>query len=43
VTLANAAIRLLPGDVWVEDDAPGAAWFAVSDTAATMVQIQGLK
>lgn len=43
VTLANAAVRLLPGDVWIEEDAPGATWYAVSDTANSTVQIQGLK
>lgn len=43
VTLANAAIQLLPGDVWFEDDAAGAAWYVVSDTAATNVQMMGLK
>jgi hypothetical protein len=43
VTLANAAIQISPGDVWIEDDAPGAAWYAVSDTAGTVVQIQGIK
>lgn len=43
VTLANAAIQLLPGDVWFEEDAAGAAWYVVSDTAATNVQMMGLK
>lgn len=43
VTLANGAVHLLPGDVWMEDDAPGAAWYAISDTAAASVQIQGVK
>jgi hypothetical protein len=43
VTLANAAIQLLPGDVWLEDDAAGAAWYAISDTAGINVQVQGLK
>lgn len=43
VTMANAAIQLQPGDTWIEDDAPGADWYAVSDTAATNVQVQGLK
>lgn len=43
VTLANAAVRLQPGDVWVEDDAPGATWYAISDTDNATVQIQGLK
>lgn len=43
VTLANAAIQLAPGDVWNEVDAAGAAWYAISDTAATNVQVQGVK
>lgn len=43
ITLANAAIVLSPGDIWNETDAAGAAWFVVSDTAATPVQMQGLK
>jgi len=43
VTLANAAIHLLPGDIWMESDAAGAAWYAVSDTADTPVQIGGVK
>ena len=43
ITLASAAVVLLPGDVWNETDAAGAAWYVVSDTAATPVQMQGLK
>ncbi|WP_300758486.1 hypothetical protein [Janthinobacterium sp.] len=43
ITLANATIVLQPGDIWNETDAAGAAWFVVSDTAATPVQMQGLK
>lgn len=43
VTMANAAIILQPGDTWIEDDAAGAAWFAISDTAATDVRVSGLK
>lgn len=43
VTLANAAIMLEPGDMWNETDAPGAAWFAISDTAGASVQVQGVK
>lgn len=43
VTLANAAIKLQPGDMWEEDSAAGAHWYAISDTAATPVQVQGLK
>lgn len=43
VTLANAAIILEPGDVWAEDDAAGAGWYAVSDTAGADVRVMGLK
>lgn len=43
ITLASAAIVLEPGDIWNETDAAGAAWFVVSDTADTPVQMQGLK
>jgi hypothetical protein len=34
-SLANAVIVLNPGDVWTESEAPGAAWFAVSDVGTT--------
>jgi hypothetical protein len=43
VTLATAAVVLQPGDVWEEASAAGAHWYAVSDTAATPVVLQGLK
>lgn len=43
VTLAGAAILLGPGDVWIEEDAAAAAWFAISDTAAANVAMQGAK
>lgn len=43
VTMANAAIILEPGDMWAEDDAAGASWYATSDTAATDVRVMGLK
>lgn len=43
VNMDNAAVRLEPGDVWLEEDAPGATWYAVSDTDGAAVQIQGLK
>ncbi|MEG2029680.1 MAG: hypothetical protein RR376_03420 [Janthinobacterium sp.] len=43
VTMANAAIQLQPGEVWLEDDAAAAGWYAVSDTDGVNVQIQGLK
>jgi hypothetical protein len=43
VTMANAAVVLEPGDMWTEDAAPGAEWFAVSDTAGVNVTMQGVK
>lgn len=43
VTLANGPIVLLPGDMWMEEHAAGAAWHAISDTAATNVQVMGIK
>lgn len=43
VTTVNAAIVLAPGDLWIEEEAAGAAWYATSDTAGCNVQIQGLK
>lgn len=33
VTLASAPILLQPNDVWIEDRAAGAAWYAISDLA----------
>lgn len=43
VTLVNGAIQLQPGDTFIEEDAAGAAWYAISDTENTVVQVQGLK
>lgn len=43
VTAANAAIVLAPGALWIEEEAPGAAWFATSDTAGASVAIMGVK
>jgi hypothetical protein len=43
VTLANAAIILKPGEMWVEEDAAGAAWYACTDTAGTEARIMGVK
>lgn len=43
VSLANAVIQLKPGDIWIEDDAPGADWFAISDTANVSLQMMELK
>lgn len=43
VTIAGAAILLQPGDIWIESDAPGAAWYAVSNGPTISAKIQGLK
>lgn len=43
VTLANATIILSPGDTWIEDNAPGIAWYAISSIAATDLAVQGVK
>ncbi len=43
ITLATAAIVLAPGDIWNESEAAGASWYVISDTAATPVQLMGLK
>lgn len=34
-TYANAAVVLRPGDLWVEAEAPQAAWYAISDVGTT--------
>jgi hypothetical protein len=43
ITMGNAAIILEAGEVWVEEIAPGATWYGVSDTDATDVRVQGVK
>jgi hypothetical protein len=43
VTMAKAAIILEPGDVWSEDAAAGAAWYATSDTNGADVRVLGVK
>lgn len=40
VVFATAAIVLAPGDVWVEDDGAGAAWYAVTLSGAGSLAIQ---
>lgn len=40
VTTANGAVRLKPGDVWVEDDGAAAAWYGISGTAGQDVRVQ---
>lgn len=39
VTSANAVVVLEPGDVWIEDIASSAAWFARSDTSAQTLRV----
>lgn len=43
VTSATAAVVLGPGDLWNEEEAAGAAWYATSDTNGCTVAILGLK
>lgn len=43
VSLDNSPIRLLPGEVFIEEDAAGASWWVISDTPGAQVQVQGLK
>ena len=43
VTMANAAVQLTPGQTFFDDDAAGAHWYVISDTAATNVQVSGVK
>ncbi len=40
VTTVNGCIKLAPGDLWSEDDAPGAAWFGISGAAGQNVRVQ---
>jgi hypothetical protein len=43
VTAANAAIKLGPGESWVEDAAAGVTWYATSDTNGADVRVMGVK
>jgi hypothetical protein len=43
VTLGNAAIVLQPGDVWLEDDAAGAAWYGIASQAGATLCVMGMK
>jgi len=43
IDFANAAIKLQPGDTFYEDDAAGAAWYAVADSNGGTVTVMGLK
>lgn len=42
LAFADAAIVLAPGQLWVEADAPGAAWVALSDMAGGTLKVQEL-
>lgn len=39
VTVANAAIKLNPGDTYIEDNMAAAAWYAISSTAAQSLKV----
>lgn len=43
VAIGQAAIVLHPGDMWTEEEAAGAVWWAVADSAGATVNIQGVK
>jgi hypothetical protein len=43
VTMAKAAIIIGPGEMWIEDDAAGANWYAISDTAGADLRMLGVK
>lgn len=43
MTMAKAAIIIEPGEMWTEDDAAGAAWYAVADAAGADLRILGVK
>ncbi len=40
VTVANGALQINPGQAWIETEAPGGAWYGISDTAAQTVRVQ---
>jgi hypothetical protein len=43
VTMAKAAVIIGPGEMWIEDDAAGANWYAISDTAGADLRMFGVK
>ncbi|MFL6675882.1 MAG: hypothetical protein ACJ8LG_21645 [Massilia sp.] len=43
VTAANAALAIGPGQLFLEDEAAGAGWYATADVNGVTVAIQGLK
>lgn len=42
VTVAGGAIKIAPGQSWLENEAAPAAWFGISGTAAQSLKIQEL-
>ncbi|AMC34233.1 hypothetical protein [Janthinobacterium sp. B9-8] len=40
LSLTDAAIKLAPGELWVEETAAGAAWVAIADAANAPLKIQ---
>lgn len=42
VTVANGAVKIAPGGLYLDDDAPGAAWYGISGTAGQSVRVQEL-
>lgn len=43
VTVANGAVKIAPGQTWVEDDAAPAAWYGIASIAAQSLKIQEVK
>ncbi|MBZ0105529.1 MAG: hypothetical protein K8H84_07840 [Sulfuricella denitrificans] len=43
VTVANGAIKITPGSLWIEDNAAPGAWYGISGTAAQSVRVQEVK
>lgn len=43
VTVAAAAIKIAPGETWIEDQAAPAAWYGISGVAAQSLRIQEIK
>lgn len=42
VAFATAAVVLMPGELWVESEGAGAAWYAVTESAAGSLAVQGV-
>ena len=43
IVFANAAFLIQPGETWNEDEAPGAAWYAICDAGGTAkINLQGI-